>query len=207
MPTMLNSQSSRAVLLAARWWPGSGCGRRPSSRSARRSCGRRSRPSRSASQASFCSAGSTNSGYIVEVRLGLDRDLDDELEVLRVLVDAAEPAGVRHRLDARARARSAPGSDRQRLDDRRSCGSSISRSAPARSTPHAEGRRGSPPGRPNSTKATRIESSVKAVRSFLRLQVAPEQRQVLHAAGSVDEDALVEVERCAGRAPRRAGRG
>ena len=48
---------------------------------------------------------------------------------------------------------------------------------------------------PNSTNATKTDSSVKIVRTFRRQQVAPDEREELHATTSVDQRALLEVQR------------
>ena len=71
--------------------------------------GRRSRPSRSSSQAFLWSSGSDELRVHAQVALGLDRALHEE--VLRLLVDAAEPGLVRHRPRRPAmRVDAAPGS-------------------------------------------------------------------------------------------------
>ena len=96
--------------------PGSGCGRRPSSRSARRWPCRPSRPA--------CRRGRPATGRPARrTRRRSPRQLsrvDGELgeEVLRVLVDAAEPVGVGE-LASRPGARDPVAvGERQRLDDR-----------------------------------------------------------------------------------------
>ena len=104
----------------ARTSPGSARGRRPSSRSASRSCIPTRTPSRSSIQARFWSSGTLNSGYIAEIRLGLDGALEDALESLvRVLVDPAEPRRVRDGDDAGDARDLVLVARRERLDDRR----------------------------------------------------------------------------------------
>ena len=85
----------RAVGRAIDRRPGAARGRRPSSRSARARSAPTIAPVRSASQAFFWSSGTANSGIDPQPALRVDRHVGEE--VLRILVDAAEPVGVRDR--------------------------------------------------------------------------------------------------------------
>ena len=52
--------------------------------------------------------------------------------------------------------------------------------------------------RPNSRNATKIDSSVKMVRTFFRHRLLHSNGQVLHAAASVEQHALLEMQRALG---------
>ena len=201
---------SFAALLAARSAPGSGSGRRSSSRSARPSCGRRSRPSRSASQACLLLVRERGTpGTSPDTPRA--RPANCAEEVLRILVDAAEPVGVGHR---RRRPASTPDpllvGDRQRLDDRRSCGGRPAGRRPATLDAGAKRAAGSPRGSRRARTRRRSTGSVKIVRTFLRLQVRarPGGRNFMRrsAAGSTSTP-LSRWSDARARARRRAGRG